>query len=150
MFPNKRVAILAGLILVIVTLLVSVQVALSEADLDVSVAPESATLSASKPLACALPPPELVAPSDNAATGLVPIFQYKTLEGVKKYDFQLAAEPDFSPWEFASIISLFTPPAGGIIYNFDPISENLSPDTIYYWRMASRCENDERGNFSPT
>jgi hypothetical protein len=150
MFPNKRVAILIGVMVLVVTLLVSVQVALSEADVDTGVAPESPTLSASKPLACALPPPELVAPSDGAATGLVPIFQYKTLEGVKKYDFQLATEPDFSPWEIASIITLFTPPAGGTIYNFDPISENLSPDTTYYWRMASRCENNDRGNFSPT
>jgi hypothetical protein len=93
---------------------------------------------------CTLPAPTLLAPADTAHLDtLIPNFSWNQVSAeVFRYDYQLALDPAFSSvvdW----IEAWVEDPDPGMtaqIWTFD----NLSPDTLYYWHVASECEDRRR------
>jgi hypothetical protein len=100
-------------------------------------------------LACAQPAPTLVEPADNAQLDtLIPDYQWQQVAAeVFRYRFQLSRQPDFSVLDENPIFRTSNPSPGSTMSAFS--RSNLLPNTTYYWRVASICEDtDEMGAFS--
>ncbi len=97
---------------------------------------------------CSLPAPNLNAPINGVTVNtLVPLFEwFKTSTDI--YAIAISTVSDFSTIIFASTITFS---AG---YPSNPYSyglrTNLSPNTTYYWRVASACAVGSVGAYSPT
>jgi hypothetical protein len=97
---------------------------------------------------CALPPPALLEPANGAQVStLVPRIAWAVAPNTYEYYYQLSTKSDF-----ATTVSVVT------FLGLDPAldtkvvdvpTDNLTPDTLYYWRVASICADiDARGAFS--
>jgi len=93
------------------------------------------------PDACALPAPSLISPiGGTQISTLVPDFQWSRTGDL--YRVQISAMSDFSVliydtrWNF------------GAANPSQRMNFNLSPNTNFYWRVASRCTDDSLGPYS--
>lgn len=97
---------------------------------------------------CTLSPPTLLIPSDGEQVdSLVPGIGWELEPDVYEYHYQLALDSAFTTI-VDSITFIGIDPAGSGKIVWEP-SENLLPDTMYYWRVASICADiDAMGNYS--
>lgn len=97
---------------------------------------------------CALPPPNLLEPANNAQTStLVPRIIWERAPNTFEYRYQLSTSSSFSSLVDNVVFLGIDPTITGGIQEIP--SDNLMPDTVYYWRVASICaELDSIGAFS--
>ncbi len=100
-------------------------------------------------MVCTQPPPVLIEPADNSQLDtLIPDYQWQQVSAnVFRYRLQLSRQPDFSLLDENVVFRTSNPSPGAIMDGFS--RSNLLPDTLYYWRVATVCEDtDELGAFS--
>ncbi len=97
---------------------------------------------------CTLPPPSLLEPTNNAQTStLVPRIIWERAANTFEYRYQLSTSSSFSSLVDNVVFLGVDPTRTGGIQEIP--SDNLVPDTVYYWRVASICaELDSIGTFS--
>ncbi|MFV9507891.1 MAG: hypothetical protein AB4911_25360, partial [Oscillochloridaceae bacterium umkhey_bin13] len=98
---------------------------------------------------CDLPPPTLLSPAMGATVEtLVPIMSWENSSQAYEHRYQLARYPNFTLLE-SSGTYIGLRPANPTPLTAEP-RNNLQPNTLYYWRVASNCaEIDTIGAFGP-
>jgi len=97
---------------------------------------------ASSPDECALPAPSLISPVGGAQVDtLVPYFEWSRTG--EYYQVQFSTASDFSTLAVVSTWHI-----GGTANPRAPMSFNLLPNTLYFWRVATGCNSIEFGPFS--
>lgn len=95
---------------------------------------------------CNQPAPTLQQPVDGSQVeSLTPEFVYELVPGVTDYRFELATDSTFQSLVLAKRLR----PYGSSTVGAESLDENLAPERIYYWRMASYCASLV-GPYSPT
>jgi hypothetical protein len=94
---------------------------------------------------CDAPAPVLVSPVDTVSNDLEnPTYLWEPVSGIDEYLFQVALDNDFT-----NVIEI---EGEGAREDESPVRgssfEDLDPDTTYYWRVASVCDNGQFGVFS--
>jgi hypothetical protein len=95
---------------------------------------------------CALPPPALLTPADDASVDtLIPNHSWERMPETYEYRIEVASTSTFnSP---ITVHILTDPSRSGPVTFYD--NDNLNPNSTYYWRVASVCEEtNTRGVFS--
>jgi len=98
--------------------------------------------------ACTKTPPILSEPADGAQLDtLVPDYFYFAVPGTSEYNIEVSTSTTFSNTvlHVTYVRVEYVPGQRNDIWSDD----NLLPNTTYYWRMSSVCENDEEGAYSP-
>ena len=102
----------------------------------------SSDATAYAPNACALAAPVLIAPVGGATLAtLVPQFEWSRIG--ERYHVQISTTSNFSVLIYESTWDI-----GGSSNPSVPMNFNLLPNTAYYWRVASVCEDGAVGSFS--
>jgi len=98
--------------------------------------------------ACTKTPPILSEPADGAQLDtLIPDYFYFPVSGTSEYHIEVSTSATFSntvideTWVWVE----YVPGQREDIWSFD----NLLPNTTYYWRMNSECEDGGGGEYSP-
>jgi hypothetical protein len=97
---------------------------------------------------CTLSPPTLLIPANGAqVNSLVPNIEWQRKPNVYEYHYQLALNSAFtSTVDSVTFFGINPEVLGNIVERPD---ENLLPNTLYYWRVASICaEIDTMGGYS--
>jgi len=98
---------------------------------------------------CTQPAPTLLEPTHSAQLNtLIPDYTWQQVSSeVFRYSFQLSRFSDFSSIDESVTFSTSDPSSGNPYNAFS--RSNLLPDTIYYWHVASKCEDTgQAGLFS--
>lgn len=97
---------------------------------------------------CALPPPALLEPANGGQVStLVPRMVWAVAPNTYEYYYQLSTRSDFAT-AAATVTFIGLDPALDTRVVEVP-ADNLMPDTLYYWRVASICADiDTRGAFA--
>jgi hypothetical protein len=98
--------------------------------------------------ACSLPPPALLEPANGAQVAtLVPQIAWQRAANTYEYHYQLATDSGFvNRVDGATFIGI-DPSRSGNITTMP--TDNLTPDTTFYWRVASICADlDSMGSYS--
>jgi hypothetical protein len=98
--------------------------------------------------ACALPPPALLEPANATQVAtLVPRIAWQRAPNTYEYSYQLATDSGFLHRVGGSTFIGINPALNSNITTMP--SDNLAPDTTFYWRAASICADlDSTGSFS--
>jgi hypothetical protein len=99
---------------------------------------------------CTQPAPALLEPVNGSQIGtLIPDYWWEQVSNqVFEYSIEVSPVPDFSTLDNSATFLVSNPSAGSPYRAWS--RTNLHPDTTYYWRVASVCEDTgEEGPFSP-
>lgn len=97
------------------------------------------------PTACSLPAPTLTSPINGIQVNtLVPRFEWSGA-GTDKYKIQVSINSDFSAPTIDTFLSGLSNASVSVFWY-----RNLSPNTNYYWRVATACADYSIGAYSPT
>jgi hypothetical protein len=97
---------------------------------------------------CTKTPPILSEPANGAQLDtLAPEYYYLQNSETSRYHIQVSASETFAETVLDINYSVSNPISGqrSRIHSFN----NLAPNTTYYWRMNSRCEDWTQGEYSP-
>lgn len=96
---------------------------------------------------CTQPPPTLLEPADGAQLStLIPDYVWEQVSAeVFEYKLEVSRSSDFSSLDITQYRRTESPVSGSPLTVIS--LSNLSPDTMYYWRVASKCE--DTGEFGP-
>jgi hypothetical protein len=79
---------------------------------------------------------------------LIPDFSWRTVTDTYHYQLDLSRSQAFAVLE-ENTANWLIDPHDYISFTYH-VHHNLIPDTTYYWRMASVCENNVKGEYSPS
>jgi hypothetical protein len=97
---------------------------------------------------CTKAPPHLSEPVDGAQLdNLVPDYKFFVISDTFEYYLEASAYETFSE-TIRSVTVIVSNPISGELHSLGSL-DNLSPNTIYYWHVASKCEDEEIGTYSP-
>lgn len=115
----------------------------------VSRAPDSMNPTIGPLQVCTKPHPIPVAPINSVQLdNLVPSYQIYAISDTFRYRFEVATDTTFSSVVRDVTLVLGSPPVSGTLLGVISF-ENLAPNTVHYWHVASVCADEETGEYSP-